>query len=132
MFEAIKLVLIDDHEMVLQGLSALLESQPGVKVVKQYSSGYDAIEDIESIDVDMVLSDINMPLINGFDTSQAILKKKPDLKIIMLSMEISDAYIEKAQNEGILGYVSKRAPIEDLHSAIKEVYAQKSSFVLVK
>ena len=131
MNKPMRLILIDDHEMVLQGLTALLSSQPYIKVVKTYSNGNDAINEINSTEIDIVLSDINMPVINGFDTASGILKIKPQTKVVLLSMEISEAYIQKAKAEGIKGYVSKRAPIEDLCETLKNVYLEKQPFELL-
>ena len=121
MKNTINLILIDDHEMVLQGLKALLDGQPEIKIVQSFTNGQDAINQIKSLDIDIVLSDVNMPVINGFETAKRLRELKEDLKIILLSMENKEGYIEKAKAENLSGYVTKDAPIEELVFAIKKV-----------
>jgi DNA-binding NarL/FixJ family response regulator len=121
-------MIVDDHEMVIQGLTALIENQPGFKVTKTYNSGIDAIKEFDEGNQDIILMDINMPTINGFETSAQILEKSANAKIIMLSMEVTSAYKKKALDEGIKGYVSKSADIFELLSAIKSVYQGNKSF----
>ena len=65
----IRIIIVDDHEMVIQGLVALISANPGFNVVKTYTSGLDAIDELEEVDPDIILMDINMPVINGFETS---------------------------------------------------------------
>lgn len=131
MEEKIKLVLIDDHEMVLQGLNALLSNQPGIEVLGQYTNGNVAIDDLDRLQPDIVLTDINMPIINGFETAQKVLQKDSTIKIIMLSMEVKSAYVEKAKNENASAYVSKDSPIEELIAIIKRVYLGQPHFELL-
>lgn len=128
----IRIIIIDDHEMVLQGLSALLSNHPGFSIVGKFTNGHIAAEQIHEINPDIVLTDINMPIINGFETAEKILKKNQTLKIIMISMEVKSAYIEKAKKEGIAAYVSKDSPIEKLVQVIKRVYLGQSDFELLK
>jgi len=121
-------MIVDDHEMVIQGLKALIESQPGFVVTSSYNDGKEAISEFDPENQDIVLMDINMPIINGFETSAEILSKNKDEKIIMLSMEVTRAYMKKALEEGIKGYVSKSADIFELLSAIKSVFQGNKSF----
>ena len=131
MFENIKVVLIDDHEMVLQGLSALLNSQIGISVVEIFSDGHSAISEIGNLDVDVILTDINMPEINGFETAEAILKTNPESKIIVLSMETSDAYIQKAKDGNVKGFVSKSVHVNKLSKLIKSIHKEEEPFQVV-
>ena len=124
----IRIIIVDDHEMVIQGLKALIESNPGFEVVKAFTNGMDAIEEYTSINPDIVLMDINMPIINGFDTSSKLLALDQDAKIIMLSMEVNKPYMKKALEEGIKGYVSKSADINELLKSIKNVQGGGMSF----
>jgi len=118
----IKLTIIDDHEMVTQGLVALLHRNPGLSVVKTYTNGLIAIEEFPAIKPDVVLVDINMPIINGFDTANRILSMYPETKIIMISMEVKKLYMKKALETGIKGFVSKAADISELVQTIQSVY----------
>ncbi len=124
----INVALIDDHEVVLQGLSALLNSHHGINITSTYLSGYDAIAQIEKDNVDMVITDINMPEINGFETAVELKRLLPELKLIVLSMEYSEVHLNKAKELLLSGYVSKSAPIEDVVSAIKTVYSGGTYF----
>ena len=124
----IKVVLIDDHEVVLQGLSALLNSHHGINVIATYLSGYDAIAQIGDDNADIVITDINMPEINGFETAVELKRLLPGLKLIILSMEYSEVHLNKAKELLLSGYVSKSAPIEEVVSAIKTVYSGGTYF----
>ncbi|MEM6829465.1 MAG: response regulator transcription factor [Bacteroidota bacterium] len=132
MQKSINIVLIDDHEMVLQGLSTLLGNHPGFNIVGEYTNGFTAVKEIKKLYVDIVLTDINMPEINGFETAQKLRESDPELKIIMLSMEVKQAYVQKAKQEQINAYVSKDSPIQDLIAIIKKVYLGESHFELMK
>lgn len=128
MHSQIQVIIIDDHQMVLQGLTALLNTHPGISVIKTFTNGHDAISELNQLDADVILTDINMPVINGFDTAKGILALDSNAKIIMLSMEVKKAYVDKAMNENIFGYISKSAPIEEVVSAIKKVYTGEKVF----
>lgn len=130
----ISVIVIDDHEMVLQGLQTLLNTHAGIKVEKTFTNGFDAIKDYEegAIAIDVILTDIHMPRINGFETAQKILSINKKAKIIMISMELNRAYVEKAKSEGVLGYISKNAPIEELVDAIRTVYGGGNSFGILE
>ena len=130
MIHEIRIALIDDHEMVLQGLGALLDSQTGLKVIAKFKSGEDAAEQLEMNKVDVILTDINMPGFNGFETLSALIIKNPNSKIIMLSMETGSNYMRKAKEEGAKGFVSKTAPIEDLKEAILLVFQGNEYFTM--
>ena len=130
MIHEIRIALIDDHEMVLQGLGALLDSQTGLKVIAKFKSGEDAAEQLEMDKVDVILTDINMPGLNGFETLSALIIKNPNSKIIMLSMETGSNYMRKAKEEGAKGFVSKTAPIEDLKEAILLVFQGNEYFTM--
>ena len=124
----IRIIIVDDHEMVIQGLSALIERNPGFEIVKTYSNGHKAIGEIEEVNPDIILMDINMPVINGFETSNQILSLNPSAKIIMLSMEVKKPYMRKALEIGIKGFVSKGADISELIQTIKLVNGGGMSF----
>lgn len=117
----VRIIIVDDHEMVIQGLRALLSGQPDIEIIKTYNDGFQAINDYEALNPDIVLLDINMPTINGFETANHILNLDNEAKIIMLSMEITKPYMEKAYEEGVKGFVSKSAEIKDLIAAVKNV-----------
>lgn len=117
----IRIMIVDDHEMVVQGLQALFDSYSPLKVIASFRNGYDAVKSYEQVSPDVILMDINMPIINGFETSSMILEKFPTANILVLSMEVKESYIKKAMEIGIKGHLSKNADIEYLVDAIKKV-----------
>ena len=127
----IELIIIDDHEMVLQGLEALLNVHSGIKVIGTFTNGIDAVNNFDLLNPDIILCDINMPVINGFETSKALLEKDKSSKIVFISMEVKPAYIEKALRENISGYMSKIAPIEMVVSTIRKVHAGEKCFEML-
>ncbi|MEM6641795.1 MAG: response regulator transcription factor [Bacteroidota bacterium] len=128
MEQSIRIIIIDDHEMVLQGLGTLVNNYPGIEILGLFLDGNAAIAAVDELNPDIVLTDINMPIINGFDTAEQILKKNPDIKVAMLSMENKEGYITKAQEAGASAYVLKDAPVEHLISVIKKVYQGETHF----
>lgn len=119
--EQIKIMIVDDHEMVVQGLQALFESYTPLKVIASFKNGFDAFNNYEQLAPDVILMDINMPIVNGFETSSMILEKFPAANILVLSMEVKESYVNKAKELGIKGHLSKNSDIELLVEAIKKV-----------
>jgi len=126
--KSIRIIIVDDHEMVIQGLIALIERNTGFEIVRAYSNGLDAISELNKIKPDIILMDINMPIINGFEVSNRILSINPSARIIMLSMEVKSPYMRKALDTGIKGFVSKGADILELIQTIKLVHGGGMSF----
>lgn len=124
----IRVALIDDHEVVLQGLSALLNSHSGINVISTHLSGHDAIAKLPGQTVDVIITDINMPDLNGFETAASLREAIPNARLIALSMEYGQAHRNKAQDQMLSGYVSKSAPVEEVVSAIKTVYSGGTYF----
>ena len=116
----LSLALIDDHEMVLQGLKALLSSNAGFEVKQCWTNGFEAVEHAKG-DVDIYLVDMNMPEINGLETAELLLRKVENAKVIFLSMELKKAYMDRAKDIGAMGYISKSASIDELMNSIKKV-----------
>jgi DNA-binding NarL/FixJ family response regulator len=124
-------MMVDDHEMVIQGLTAILDSQPEIEIVGTFTNGLVAADEFLSLQPDITLMDIHMPIVNGFETVELIRKKDENSRIIMLSMEVKNPYVTKAIDLGVKGYVSKNAPINDLISAIKTVHSGGESFPMM-
>lgn len=118
----IRLVLVDDHEIVSKGLTTLLNLVPEFEVVRIFNNGFSIIEQYNDLKPDVILMDINMPNINGYETAKKLIEIDPAAKLIILSMEIKRYYKEKALQEGMKGYVSKNADINILVNEIKRVH----------
>lgn len=121
-------MMVDDHEMVIQGLKSLLENQPGVIIVGTFTSGLIATEEFLDLQPDVILMDVHMPIVNGFEALELIKEKDNDARVLMLSMEVKKPYVKKAHQLGASGYVSKSAPIDDLVAAIRKVHEGGEAF----
>lgn len=121
----IRVLIVDDHPMVAQGISAILETYDDIEVVGTLCNGREAIEQIGVMDPDVMLLDLNMPQMNGLTASEIILEKRPDTRILILSMHESPEYITTALNHGAMGYLLKDVPTEEIKLAIDAVMQGK-------
>ena len=118
---SVKLLLIDDHALFLKGLELMLQTQKELSVVGVCNNGQEAIDFLNKEEVDLVLLDINMPVLNGYETSIIIKEKYPEVKIIALSMFIEHNNIHKMLHAGVQGYLYKNADLDCLITAIETV-----------
>jgi len=107
MAQTIKILLVDDHTIVRQGLARLLEDQPGFKVVGEAVNGRIAVEKAQSLKPDVIIMDIAMPSLNGIEAAKRIRKLLPNTKILILSMYSQENYIHELLEAGISGYLLK-------------------------
>ncbi|MEX0996613.1 MAG: response regulator transcription factor [Flavobacteriaceae bacterium] len=121
----IKVFIVDDHKMVIEGLKLLLQNESEIEVIDYALSGEEAIEKISVIQPDVVLMDINMPGINGIETCKSLLKEHPSLKVIAISMHKESSLIKLMLGNGAKGYVLKNAGQDEVIQAIKTVYNGK-------
>lgn len=121
----IKVFIVDDHKMVIEGMQLLLQSEKDISVIGTALSGEEGIEKIPDSGADVILLDINMPGINGIDTCKALLKKSPELKIIAISMHKESSLIKMMLGNGAKGYVLKNAGQDEVIEAINTVYSGK-------
>ncbi|HET6247239.1 MAG TPA: response regulator transcription factor [Tepidisphaeraceae bacterium] len=117
----VKILLVEDHTLVRSGIRSLLESSPDMKVVGDVGDGRRAIESCQELMPDVVLTDVEMPSINGIETARQIHAAMPDVKIIMLSMHGDPQYVFESLKAGASGYVLKDAAFTELLDAIKAV-----------
>jgi two-component system NarL family response regulator len=125
----IKIAMADDHVMVRSGIRSVLERKDaGMEVVAEVSNGKEMLDFVKDNDADVYLLDISMPLLNGIETTQKLLKIKPDAKVIILSMYDDRISVEKAIKAGAKGFVVKVSNIDTIIKAIEEV--NKNRFFL--
>lgn len=122
-----KIMLVDDHDMVRQGIESIVKTDDQLCITKTAKSGIEALEVLEVLDGQegnphIILMDIFMPEMNGLVTATKIKERFPGIKIIMLSMEISSEYVKTAFQNNIEGYLPKNADIDILLRAIKIVH----------
>lgn len=115
----VRILIADDHTIVRQGLGRLLEDQPEFKVVGEAVDGRMAIEKTLSLEPDVVVMDIGMPLLNGIEASRRILKALPKTRILILSMYSHEHYIHELLEAGISGYLLKESSGRDIIKAIQ-------------
>ena len=117
------IVLADDHQVVRQGVRALLESERGFKVVGDAGDGLEAISLVERLKPDVLVVDLMMPGLNGQEVTRRVSKLCPKTRIVVLSMHSSEPYVMEALRNGAAGYVLKDASCADLIHAVREVMA---------
>jgi DNA-binding NarL/FixJ family response regulator len=117
----IKVLLADDHQLLIDGLRPLLEKQKDIEVVGIAKDGMEAIKQATDHQPDIILLDISMPGLNGLDAAKRILKDFPKTKIIMLSMHADQRYIQEALRIGARGYILKESAAKELIEAIGNV-----------
>ncbi len=118
----IKIIIVDDHKILLDGLQSVLNRIRSIQVVAAVDNGMKALEIVEQQEIDVVLMDIEMPQIDGFQTANQMLNRFPGTKILILSMHNDRPYIERMYNLGVCGYLLKTANIDDIIDAIHKVH----------
>ncbi|MEQ8922807.1 MAG: response regulator transcription factor [Roseovarius confluentis] len=116
-----RVLIVDDHPMVAEGIEAILETYDDIRVVGTLSSGQEALAAVPELDPDVVLLDLNMPGMSGLTATEMILEKRPGTRILILTMHDSPEYISTALNHGASGYVLKDVPTEEIKTAIDSV-----------
>ncbi|WP_425093278.1 response regulator [Tropicimonas sp. S265A] len=119
----IRVLIVDDHPMVAEGIEAILESYEDLQVVGTLSSGRELIEKLADFNPDVVLLDLNMPDIGGLSATEMVLERTPEMRIVILSMHDSPEYISTALSHGARGYILKDVPTEEIRTAITAVMA---------
>lgn len=121
MSDPVKVVIVDDHPMVAEGIQSILESYPDIQVVGTLCNGREAVDQVAVLAPDVVLMDLNMPEIGGLTATEMLLENDPDLRVLILSMHDTPEYISTALSHGAMGYVLKDVPTEEIKTAIDAV-----------
>lgn len=121
MSNSIKIAIVEDHDMFREGLRYVLSSNPNFQIVAEASNGAVFLETLKQQIPDVVLMDIDMPVMNGIDTTLEALKSYPELKIITLSMHSDYGHYKKMIDSGAKGFVLKNSGVNQLTDAIVEV-----------
>ena len=117
----LKIILIDDHQLVREGLRALLEKQPDMDVVGEATNGRDGIRLARNKEPDIVIMDVAMPDLNGVDATRRILHFLPKTKIIALSMHSDGRYVDRMLEAGAKAYLLKHRASSELIQAIEQL-----------
>lgn len=121
----IRVLIADDHALMREGLTALLEASGGIEVIAEANNGREAIREAERHHPDVVLMDIAMQGIDGIDTVSMMRQKLPGVRVVMLSMLADVQYIHRALAAGALGYVLKESAASELLAAVRAAHAGK-------
>lgn len=116
----IRIVLVDDHEMVRIGVSAYLQAQPDMDVIGEAVNGAEAVELVLSLRPDIVLMDMVMPVMNGAEATKAILAQWPEAKIMIVTSFLDDDKVYPALEAGAVSYVLKTSKAKQIAHAIRE------------
>jgi DNA-binding NarL/FixJ family response regulator len=124
----ISILLAEDHAIVRQGLCGLLNTDPQFKVIGEARTGREAVELAKTLNPDVILMDIAMPVLNGLEATRQILTTNPAAKVLILSAHSDEAYIEHMTRAGVMGFLEKQTSGDVLTKAIREVASGKPFF----
>jgi len=119
--QKIKLMIVDDHQIVIDGIKSSLEEFGDILVIAEALNGKEALDKLARQQADIVLMDVDMPVMNGFETTCEIVKLYPKVKIITLTMFNEKSLINKMLDAGISGYLLKSVGKDELYRAIRQV-----------
>jgi len=119
----LRLLLVDDQQLMRQGLRTLLETEEGMTIVAEAADGYGAVQEFEKLLPDVVLMDVRMPKMDGVEATRRIREKSPDAKILILTTFDEDELVFEAVRAGALGYLLKDVSGAELAAAIRSVAA---------
>jgi DNA-binding NarL/FixJ family response regulator len=124
----IRVVLVDDHEVLREGLVSVMSREPGIEVVGSSGNAEEALKLLEELEPDVVTLDLSMPGMGGREAAVSILSKENSPRLVVVSSEVSPATVQGLVNLGVHAYVSKSAPSSDVVRAVKMVMAGQNYF----
>ncbi len=122
----VKVLLVDDHELVREGIKMILEKERDFEVVGEATDGRKALAALQKVTPDVILMDISMPNLNGFEAIFQIKRRYPDAKILVLTVHTNEEYVYKSLKAGALGYLVKDSAVSELVGAVKAISEGKS------
>jgi DNA-binding NarL/FixJ family response regulator len=125
-----KILLVDDHTIVRNGIRSIIEDDPDMEVIAEAGNGKEALEKLKTFTPDVMLVDITMPEMNGIELTSAVRKQSKNIKSLILSMHSNEEYILKSLEVGALGYILKDTSREEMLKAIRTVAAGERYFTL--
>lgn len=117
----IRVLIVDDHPMVAQGIQSVLESYEELEIVGVLSNGRAVIDHLEDLNPDVILMDLNMPEMGGLTATEMVIERRPGTRVLVLTMHDNPEYISSALAHGAMGYVLKDVPTEEIKLAIDAV-----------
>ena len=123
-----KIIIADDHDLVREAMRSLLDSQPDLRLIDEAKDGQEAIELTRLQRPDLVLMDVRMPKMNGFEATQTIKEELPTTKVLIMSAYEDSVFVSDAVRAGADGYVLKLSPVQELLDAIRGVLGGESQY----
>lgn len=126
--EIAKILLVDDHDVVRTGIKALLHGEDNLEVVGEANNGKSALEFLDNQEVDLIVMDINMPIMDGVQCTVELKKKFPDMKVLALTMLSEEQHIRQMLKAGASGYILKNSGQQELLKAISSILGGQHYF----
>lgn len=122
----IKVMIVDDHDLVREGLRQILEISDKVKVIGEARNGLECIQQLDNLSPDIIFMDIGMPGISGIETTRLVCEKSPETKVVILTIYQDDDLVTEAIQAGAKGYVLKNVSKNDLQKIINHIVSDHS------
>ncbi|HEX7503768.1 MAG TPA: response regulator transcription factor, partial [Syntrophales bacterium] len=122
-----KILIVDDHQMYREGLKAVLARQADMDVVGEAENGLDAVAKARELQPDVILMDVNMPVMDGAEATSRILAEQPGMKILALSVQAEDGYMSSMLRAGAMGYVLKGSDSDELYGIIRRTAGSRNA-----
>ena len=122
----IRIILADDHQIVRQGLQALLAGEPDMQVVGEADNGRKTLKLVQELAPDVIIMDISMPDMNGIEATRQLMVESPDVRVIALSMHSDSLFVMNMLKSGAMGYLLKDCALEELVKAIRTVMRKQT------
>lgn len=119
--EKIKLFIVDDHQMMIDGIKALLRNEKQFEIIGEATRAKNALDELENLLPDIIITDIQMPEMNGIEFTRLVKTKYPTIKVLVLSMSGEEGMISEMLDAGISGYVIKNTGREELKNALTKI-----------
>lgn len=124
----IRVMVVDDHDIVRYGICSVLKSSPDIEVVGEASNGVQAVEQFNDLRPDVVLLDISMPEMNGIETTRTIVRNHSNARVLILTMHLNEEYLNQVLSAGASGYILKNTEIGEMLNAIRTVAQGRQIF----
>jgi DNA-binding NarL/FixJ family response regulator len=124
----VRILLADDHDLVRQGIRAVLQERPGWEICGEASNGREAVEKAQLLKPDIVIVDVGMPYLNGVDATRQITKTNPAVKVLVLTIHPSEQIINEVLEAGAKGYLLKSDAAQELINGVESILRNKPYF----